>query len=65
MKKKRTSGAGRRQPGIGSKLLLGIVTCVNLALSIVLTLLRRQDTLRALREDDRVKVLLETRDQQK
>ncbi|NBJ88609.1 hypothetical protein [Acutalibacter sp. 1XD8-36] len=56
MKKK--SGA-RRRPGNGSKLALAVVTFLNLALTLALAVMRRQETLRAIREEDRLKVLLE------
>ncbi len=59
MKKK--SGA-RRRPGNGPKLALAVVTFLNLALTLVLAVMRRQETLRAIREEDRLKVLLEQPD---
>lgn len=48
---KKQKGAGRRKPGNGSKLALAIVTCINLALTLVLAVMRRQDTLKAVRDD--------------
>lgn len=59
MKKK--SGA-RRRPGNGQKLALAVVTFLNLALTLALAVMRRQETLRAIREEDRLKVLLEQPD---
>ncbi len=59
MKKK--SGA-RRKPGKGAKLILAVVTLINLSLTLILAVLRRQDTLRAIREDGRLKLLLEQQD---
>ena len=35
-------GAARRKPGIGAKLLLGVVTMINLALTLALALERRE-----------------------
>ncbi|MCI9544223.1 MAG: hypothetical protein HFE93_08535 [Acutalibacter muris] len=57
MKKRR--GAGRGKPGTGPKLLLAIVTCVNLILTLLLAVMRRQDTLRAIQGEDGLKLLLE------
>ncbi len=54
MKKRR--GAGRGKPGTGPKLLLAIVTCVNLILTLLLAVM---DTLRAIQGEDRLKLLLE------
>lgn len=54
---KKQKGAGRRKPGNGSKLALAIVTCINLALTLVLAVMRRQDTLKAVRDDSRLKLL--------
>lgn len=62
---KKQNGAGRKKPapakkpGTGPKLLLAAVTCVNLLLTLVLAVLRRQDTLRAVSGDGQVKLLLE------
>jgi len=50
---------GARRPTGGQKLTLAIVTCVNLVLTLVLAVMRRQDTLRAIRDDSRLRVLLE------
>ena len=59
MKKK--SGA-RRRPGNGQTRALAVVTFLNLALTLALAVMRRQETLRAIREEDRLKVLLEQPD---
>ena len=58
---KRKAGTGRdraRRPGTGAKICLGIITVINLVLTIVASVQRRQDTLRAIKEDDRVQLLL-------
>lgn len=60
MRKQR--GAGRRKSGTGPRLALAVVTCINLALTLILAVMRRQDTLKALRGDGRVKLLLEQAD---
>ena len=52
-------GAGRRRTGNGGKLALGIVSCIQLALALALAVQRRQAVSRALREDGKVRVLLE------
>lgn len=52
-------GAERRKPGIGPRLALGIVTAINLALTLALAVQRRKDTLRVIQEGDVVKVLKE------
>lgn len=69
---KKQNGAGRRKPapkrkpGTGPKLVLAAVTCVNLILTLVLAVMRRQDTLKALRGDGKLKLLLEqSEDEQK
>ncbi len=59
MKKK--SGA-RRRPGNGQKLALAVVTLLNLVLTLVLAVMRRQETLCAIRNEDRLKVLWEQPD---
>lgn len=56
---KKSKGAGRRKPGYGGKLALAIVTCVNLVLTLALSVQRRRDVVRALREDGKVRLLLE------
>lgn len=58
MKKNKKSGA-RRKAGTGSKLVLAIVTMINLGLTLSLSLMRRQEILRAVNEDGKVKLLLE------
>lgn len=60
MGKKGKKGAGRRKPGIGPRLALGIVTTINLALTLALTVQRRKDTLRVIQEGDVVKLLAES-----
>lgn len=70
---KKQNGAGRGKPGTsqrrsgtGPKLVLAAVTCVNLILTLVLAVMRRQDTLKALRGDGKLKLLLEqSEDEQK
>ena len=52
-------GAGRRRRGNGGKLALGIVSCIQLALTLALAVQRRRDVIRALREDGKVRLLLE------
>lgn len=62
-------GAGRKiekkkskkKSGIFGKLVLALVTCVNLVLSVLLHLLRRQEVLHAVQGSDEIKVLLETK----
>lgn len=56
---RRKKGAGRRRPGNGGKLALAIVTCINLALTLALSVQRRREVVRALREDGKVRLLLE------
>ena len=56
---KKQKGAGRRKPGAGPKLFLAVVTCVTLILTLSLAVMRRQDTLRAIQGEDRLKLLLE------
>lgn len=53
-------GAARRKPGIGAKLLLGVVTMINLALTLALALERRQEVVRAVNsQEGRIQLLLE------
>ncbi|RKJ41365.1 hypothetical protein D7X94_03485 [Acutalibacter sp. 1XD8-33] len=52
-------GGARRKPGTGAKLALGIVTFLNLLLTLLLSLERRQSVLRAVNQDGAVKLLLE------
>lgn len=48
----RPAGAGRsRGRGTGPKLVLALVTCLNLALSLVLAVYHRRETLRVLRDE--------------
>lgn len=56
---KKQNGAGRKKSGTGPKLVLAAVTCVNLILTLALAVMRRQDTLKALRGDGKLKLLLE------
>lgn len=60
MKKHR--GQARRKPSAGPKLALAIVTCLNLTLTLILAILRRQDTLKAISSDGRLKLLLDQPD---
>ncbi len=55
MKKK--NGA-RRRPSTKGKIFLAVVTCINLALSLALSLLRRAEVIHAIEGDEDVKVLL-------
>lgn len=67
------SGAGRqyarRRPrrGSGAKLLLALVTLCNVGLSLVLAVLNRQETIRAVRgrQGDEVQVLLSAKKETK
>lgn len=59
---KKRSGAGRKKPGTGPRLALAIVTCLNLTLTLILAVMRRQDTLKAVRDGGKLKLLLEQRD---
>lgn len=53
-------GAARRKPSIGAKLLLGVVTMINLALTLVLALERRREVVRAVNsQEGRIQLLLE------
>ena len=53
-------GAARRKPGIGAKLLLGVVTMINLALTLALALERRREVVRAVNsQEGRIQLLLE------
>lgn len=53
-------GAARRKPGTVSKLFLGIVTMINLALTLALSIQRRRDVVRAISDEEgKVQVLLE------
>ena len=53
-------GAARRKPGIGAKLLPGVVTMINLALTLALALERRREVVRAVNsQEGRIQLLLE------
>ena len=53
-------GAARRKPGIGAKLLLGVVTMIKLALTLALALERRREVVRAVNsQEGRIQLLLE------
>ena len=59
--KKKKNGAGRKKPASNiAKLILAAVTCVNLILSLLISLLHRQEIIHALENDEGVKVLLTT-----
>ncbi len=51
--KKRT-----QKTGTGAKLFLALVTFLNLLLSFLLAVMRRQEVIKAVEEDEKVKVLL-------
>lgn len=55
----------RRKSGTGGKIFLALITFCNLLLSLLLAVQRRQETLRAVREDETVKVLLRTQKETK
>lgn len=59
MKKQKNGAARKRKPSTGARLALAIVTMVNLALTLALSIARRQQVLRAINEDGQVKLLLE------
>lgn len=67
------SGAGRQyarkrpRRGSGAKLLLALVTLCNVGLSLVLAVLNRQETIRAVRgrQGDEVRVLLSAKKETK
>lgn len=53
------TGAGRkRKSSTAGKLMLAVVTCLNITLSLALHLLRRQEVLHAVEENDDIKLLL-------
>ncbi len=52
-------GAARRKPGIGAKLLLGVVTMINLALTLALALERREVVRAVNSQEGRIQLLLE------
>ncbi len=47
-----------KKGSFGGKLILGLVTCVNLVLSVLLHVLRRQEVIHAVQGSDEIKVLL-------
>ena len=56
----RRKGKARRKSGPGAKLLLGLVTMINLALTLALTLERRREVVRAVQDEEgRIRLLLE------
>lgn len=61
MKRKQPKGGAKRRRGSGTgpKLALAIVTAINLALTLALSVMRRQEVLRAVNQDGAVKLLLE------
>ena len=50
----------RRRPGTGAKIFLAVVTCVNLMLTLALSILRRVEVIHAIDGDEDVKLLLTT-----
>ena len=54
----RPRGAGRRRPGAAGKLALGLVTLLNVALSLALAVYNRRETLRVLRDESGALTLL-------
>ena len=55
----RPAGAARsRRPGTAGKLALGLVTLLNVALSLALALYNRRETLRVLRDESGALTLL-------
>ncbi|MCI9115862.1 hypothetical protein [Acutalibacter sp. JLR.KK004] len=50
----------RRRPGTGAKIFLAVVTCVNLMLTLALSILRRVEIIHAIEGDEDVKLLLTT-----
>lgn len=59
---KKYRGAGRERSGSAGRLALAILTCVNLLLTLTLAVMRRQDTLKAVRGDGKLRLLLEQAD---
>lgn len=47
-----------QKTGTGAKLFLALVTFLNLLLSFLLAVMRRQEVIKAVEEDEKVKVLL-------
>lgn len=56
---RREPGRSRRKRGTAGRLLLAVVTMINLGLALALSLQRRRNVLRAVEEDGRVRLLLE------
>lgn len=53
-------GAARRRPGTASKLLLGVVTMINLILTLALSVQRRREVVRAVNDEEgKVRLLVE------
>ena len=50
----------RRRPGTGAKIFLAVVTCVNLMLTLALSILRRVEVIHASEGDEDVKLMLTT-----
>lgn len=50
----------RRRPDTGAKIFLAVVTCVNLMLTLALSILRRVEVIHAIEGDEDVKLLLTT-----
>lgn len=50
----------RRRPGTGAKIFLAVVTCINLMLTLALSILRRVEVIHAIEGDEDVKLLLTT-----
>lgn len=62
--KKKKSGAGRRKSaGTKSKLFFAVISCVNLLLSLLISLLHRWEILHAVRNDEGVQLLLTSKEE--
>lgn len=55
---KKTGTGRKRKSSTAGKLMLAVVTCLNITLSLALHLLRRQEVLHAVEENDDIKLLL-------
>lgn len=53
--------AGRRKPGIGPRLALGIVTAINLGLTLALAAQRWKAVVRVIQEGEVIKLMQEGR----
>ncbi len=53
---------GKPKSGTAAKLTLALVTFLNLLLSLTVSLLRRQEVLHAVKEDEDVRLLLTSRE---